>query len=393
MIIWFACLVPIAVLAFCLWKFKERYNWIEILVQLVIPILLIFGAKLLIESTQTSDTEYWGGWAVRAEHYEDWNERVPCSHPEYRTEYYTDSNGNSASRSVYVGQQHAYDVDYHPEYWEIDDSNGLSIRIASSFYSHLAKRWGNNKFVDLKRDYHSNDGDKHVTIWDGKRETLEACTTEHSYENRVAVSDSVFNFPEVENPQELGLYEYPGISGHSQKSVLGNAGPGTIPGEQAFGYYNATLGRKKQVKLFMLIYRDQPMPTALDQEAYWKGGNKNELVSCVGVDKDFNIQWSYIFSWSKSEVLKAAARDHLQGQKKLDLVEYANWLGPEVDKSWERFEFKEFEYLTVTPPWWAVLLVYIISLIVAIVLSLISIHNSHDANGVRRRFRWERFRS
>jgi hypothetical protein len=389
-IVWFAAVIPLVVLAITFSKFKNRVVWWEVLVQVAVPISLILLSKWMIETSQTNDTEFWGGWGVRAEYYEDWNERVSCRHPIPCSHSTYDSKGNyTGTAHSNDGYSHLYDVDYHPPYWEIDDSNGDSHRISKPFFASLTKRWGNQKKVDLGRSFHDNDGDKYVTVWDQKKATLEAVTTQHTYENRVAVSDSVFNFKEIENPEELGLFEYPKISGYKQRVILGKGGADHVQAEKELNYFNATLGRKKQVRLFLLIYRNTDMATAMDQEAYWKGGNKNELVSCVGVDDENAVQWSYVFSWSKSEELKAEARNQLVGQEKLDLPAYVAWLGPAVDKSFVRLEFAEFDYLSVEPPWWAVLIVYALTALVSVGIAFwVVMNNQHH----ERRFRWGRAR-
>jgi hypothetical protein len=83
---------------------------------------------------------------------------------------------------------------------------------------------------------------------------------------------------------------------------------------------NALLGRKHQIRVWVLLYRDQPRDISKRQEALWKGGNKNELVICVGLNKANEFQWAEVFSWTKREDLKVSVRDYIQAQKKLDLV-------------------------------------------------------------------------
>jgi hypothetical protein len=383
-IVWFAAAIPLIVMAAVFFKFRTRIVWWEVLVQLAIPIALIVLSKWMIETSQTSDTEYWGGWTRTAEYYERWNERVSCRHPISCS--HRDKDGFAMHSND--GYYHSYDVDDHPPRWVLHDSNNLSIRTSKPFFESLAKRWGSRKKVDLGRNFHSIDGDKFVATWDQKRETLEAVATEHTYENRVAVSDSVFNFQEIENPQEIGLFEYPNLNGHRQRVILGKGGADHIQAEKDLNYFNATLGRAKQVRLFILIYpKGTTMQTAVDQEAYWKGGNKNELISCVGVDDEYNVQWSYVFSWSKSETLKAEARGKLAGQDKLDLPGYVAWLGPAVQKSFVRLEFAEFAYLSVEPPWWAVLLVYVLTALASVGIAFWVVMNDQHHE---RRFRWGR---
>lgn len=383
MIIWIALAIPIPAAAAVYWRYHHRITLWEAGLMLGVPVLCVGLAKLVVETAQTSDTEFWGGWVTQAEYFEDWDERVscrheiPCSHPEYST----DEKGHRY-QSGYIhsndGHWHAYDVDYHPEKWSIDGSNGEGFSIDRGTFERLAAQFGNRVFRDLNRSYHSNDGDKYVATWKGEPERLEPVTTDHRYENRVQASSSIFNFPEIKDPGSLGLYDYPAIAGHSQRCVLGNAGPSSVEGERKLQYLNATLGSSKQFRVFVLAFHDRTMQVAFDQEAYWKRGNKNELVVCVGLDKDASAQWAYVFSWSESEALKIEARDFLMGQKTLDLVAFAEWLGPVVREKWVRKDFKDFSYLTVEPPTWAVVTTFFVTLAVSAGVAFWAVMNESD---------------
>lgn len=395
MIIWLALIIPAITGAVLYYKFQRKINLWELLALVGIPVLLVIFSKFLVESLQTMDTEYWGGWTTTAEYYEDWNERVSCRHPKYRTETYTttDSKGRTTThtRQVRDGNMHAYDVDYHPEHWDLRTSNGERLSINSSRFGFLAQRFGNRVFVDLHRSYHSNDGDKHVTTWTGTEETFDTVVTKHSYENRVVVSDSIFNYPEVEEStkKDYGLYDYPALNSYKQRAILG---PGGGQADLRLRHWNAKLGRLKQVKMFVCVFQNQPKQAALEQESYWKGGNKNEFISCVGIDKEQKVKWSYVFSWSESDGLKIRARDYLMGQEKLDLTAYVDWLAPEVRKDFVRKPFADFAYLTVEPPGWAVFLVYLLTLLACGGLGAFVVLNSIDADGNTRYRRWRRGR-
>lgn len=373
MIIWFALVIPILAVVVLWWQFHRRIVLWELGILVAAPIALIAVSKFVIETAQVTDTEYWGGWAAKAEYYEDWNERVSCRHPIPCS--HRDKDGYSLHPND--GYYHAYDVDYHPPYWQIVDSNGIVVDVSESTFRSLSARWNNRRFVDLGRSYHTNDGDKYVTAWDQKPETLEAVTTAHSYENRVQASTSILNFKEVEDPAALGLYEYPAVNGYTQRQLLGNAGADTAQAERRLQYWNAVLGRKKQVRMFILVFKNAPLDTAMDQEAYWKGGNKNELVSCVGVDDAYGVQWAYVFSWSKSEDLKVEARNVLATQDALDLPGYIEWLAPEVEQRFERLPFATFSYITVEPPLWAVILVFVLTILVDAGIAVWVIMNEH----------------
>ena len=391
MIIWLALVLPIPAVAVLYWKFHHRIVLWEVLIMFATPVVCVSVGKLLVDAVQSRDKEYWGGWVTQAEYYEDWNERVNCRHPISCThpEYSTDSKGKryqSGYKHLNDGHYHSYDVDDHDPYWEVATSNGHSMKVSQQKFEALATRFGNRAFVELNRSFHTDDGDKYVALWKGERERLEPATTEHSYENRVQASTSIFNFPEID-PRENDLYEYPPITEqYYQRCVLGDAGPTTVDGEKRFQELNALLGREKELRLYVLVFRDRGMQAATDQMTYWKGGNKNELVSCVGVDANSVVQWAYVFSWTEVESIKVEARDFLAGQKALDLTAYAAWLEPVLRERWIRKRFEDFAYLTVEPPGWVIMTTFIVTFLATgavCVFAIINDENPGDRNTYR----------
>jgi len=367
MIIWLALVIPLIAIPILFWRFQHQIRWWELLILAGTPILLITIAKFTIEYAQVADAEFWGGWATKAEYYEDWDEEVSCRHPRYTT----DSKGNSH----FAGYYHLYDVDYHPPYWQIVDSNGLVVYICQGNYRRLTGQFNNENFVDLHRRYHSNDGDKYVTTWPGSRETLEPVVTQHTYINKVQASSSIFNFPKID-PKKVQLFEYPGIDGDAhQACILGDVGPQVVQAEKYLQYWNAILGTTKQAKIFVLLFKNKQMRAAMDQEAYWKRGNKNELIVCIGIDDQYNTQWSYVFSWTEVEILKVEVKNLALDQKVLDLPTLVERVGPLVQEKWIRKHFRDFDYLSIDPPTWAVVLVFVLTLAVSTGLSIWVVKN------------------
>lgn len=379
MIIWFLIFIPALTALILSFGFRKRVTWQEYLLVLGVPIILIVTAKFTSEYSQTRATEYWGGWMLTAEYYEDWNERVSCRHPKYRTE--TDSDGDT--HQVFDGYEHSYDVDDHPPYWKAVDSNGSGFRLNSVQFEILAKKFGNRTFVDLHRSYHTKDGDKYVTKWTGTPESLELTTVAKTYENRVQASDSVFNYPPVENAKELGLYEHPKIQGWYQPVVLGLAGPTSW---YKLELLNALHGARSKVRVYVLAWQGKGMDVAVKQEAYWKNGNKNELVICVGTDSKFQPQWCRPFGWTQLEDLKIGARDLIMGQKQLDLVALSGWLEGKVKGRVVRRDFREFDYLSVNPPFWVIVLTAVVVFMTSIGLAWWSVVN--DFRYEERRRSW-----
>lgn len=392
--IWGALLIPfLAALAMAYWG-RRRVTWWELVIPFVAASLLIGIAKVSSETLQTLDQEYWGGWAVTATYYEPWDEEVPCSHAKYRTETRTrsvsDGKGGTTtetySEQVFDGYEHAYDVDYHGPIWEVINSNGEHIGISQGYWQHLTEFWSNRSFRELNRDYHSVDGNAYDTVFPGTEALLVPTKTPHVYENRVQASSSVFNYPEVSKTdrKRYGLYAYPRFDPLYGPAVLPT---GRHTGEPELQRTNALLGRSKQVCVWVLIFKDQPLAAALKQEALWKRGNKNEFVVCVSLDAAEQVQWAQVFSWTKEEQLKVEARNFLLAQPKLDLVAFDRWLRPELEQHWKRRPFKEFSYLTVEPPAWVIWLVYGLVLCLTGGLSWWALVNEFGADGISRGLR------
>jgi hypothetical protein len=360
--IWYALAFPVAGAAWLLWAGRWRVVWWEAVLPVALVAAVIFGCKLAGESAQVRDTEYWGGWATRSIYDEPWNERVPCAHIKYCRG--RDSNGRPYRYAC--GHLHAYDVSYHPARWFMVDSNGAKLGIGKQRFENLSERWGNRKFIDMKRDYHTRDGDRYLSEWNQETATLEPITTKHTYENRVAASDSIFRFEKIENTK--GLFDYPEIRGYYLPALLGKGGENRKAGARAMDLMNAELGARKQFRLWVLLFPPgTPRSRGLDQEAYWKGGNKNELVVTVGLDNHGSVAWAYPFSWMKSEDLAVEIRERLESTEgPLDLLAFAEWLRPEVEERFVRRPFAEFSYLSVAPPLWAVVLAYILAIIATI---------------------------
>ncbi len=366
MIIWSAMIVPIITAVVLYMAFAHKTMVLEFVIPFVASAMFIFCSKGCVETTQTSDVEYWGGYVHRAEYYEDWNERVSCRHPIYCTRTVRSSDGETRQEEYVCGHWHSYDVDYHHPYWVLRDTLGGSHSISQASYEEMVVRWGNSTFEELNRNYHDDDGDRYFTLWDQHPETIEAVTAIHRYENRVQAADSTFSFQEVD---PAGLYEYPSLRGHNNAAVLGDAGPDGAFGIRALDYLNSTLGTAKQIRLWVLIFKNGSLSDGLRQENLWKGGNKNELVITVGVDDDYAVVWSHVFSWTDAKTIVVEARNLVVGQAPLHLGQLAKDLEPLILEKWVRKNFADFSYLTVEPPTWAVLLVFALTIILNLGIS------------------------
>lgn len=378
---WIPMIFPVLAVIVCFAFFKSKTLWWEPIIPLAVVAIFILIFKFAAEHSLTSDTEYWSGYIVKAEYFEDWNERVSCRHPRYCTRTVTRGSGKNrytTTEQYQCGWQHAYDVDYHPEYWKKTDNNGISSRISKSDFLKYVKLFGNNKFVDLHRDYHTDDGDKYQTDWNGSDQTIDILVTKHTYTNKVQTSHSVFNFPEVDTSdiRQFKLFDYPPIKDNGHQDHL--LGMNDKPVERKLEILNAKLGKKKQVKAFIAIY-DGPIKAAELQEAYWKGGNKNEFIVCLGLDKNGSKpKWVHIISWNLNKTVNIKVRNWVMKQDKLNLAELSDVMYTELDAGFERQPFAEFSYLKVELTNGQILAIWIVSFILSVGIGIWIVMNPLD---------------
>jgi len=337
---------------------------------------MIFSMKAIIEKVQVSSKEYWGSFVSNVQYYEEWNQWITktCTR-----ECCCDDKGENCS-------EESYDCSYcetHPAQWILTTTTGESISIDQNEYIKIRHTLGGEKFVELNRDFYTKDGNEYYCSWENHDSTKAIpVSTLHYYENRVKAADqSVFHYEKVssDDVKKYSLKEYPMIYNYyKMTSVIGDSSSDASTADKKICYINGFLGNKKQVKVFVLVFKNQPIEAALYQEWYWSGGNKNEFIVCVGIDNDRNVKWCKPISWTRSEELKDQVKDFVQSQKKLNLTALAVYLEPQIDKQFVRRGFREFDYLTVEPPGWAVFLTYLLTIISNLLLSRWIIRNEYE---------------
>lgn len=395
--IWISLLIPLLGAVVLLIWFREKLTWWEIFLPTLVCLVFTGIFKFTVEKCQVSDTEYWGTLGRRAEYYEPWStwvdqtctRQVACG---------TDSKGNTK----YCTE--TYDCSYcdnnGPEWYLIGD-DGTKIRIPQEKFEELKVRWNATpKFEELNRDIDysggcGEDGDKYVITWDEKPLTSEPITSEHTYENRVQAAHTAFDFAEV-SPEEAklnGLYEYSEVTGYKQKTVLGlDSIQWMNPNDKLYlekmiDYNNGEMGARKQARIWALFFQDKPAVTANLQEAYWKGGNKNEMIICVGLSSHTNwVQWVRPFSWTTNRTLLVDLREDLIKTGKFSGKAFSQVIRKDMER-FERKEFKEFSYITVDPPFWAIVTTFIITIIITVACCWWAVVNETETNKS-----WERRR-
>lgn len=375
MIIYIALLIPVFTAIVLYLFFKHKTVWWEFCIPFGASIIFVLSSKFLIEVISTTSQEYWGSFIDRVEYYEDWDEWIEQTC--YRS-CCCDADGNNCSTESYDCSYRLY----HPPIWQIITTTGETVGIDAAEYTRLKSLFGAETFVDMRRDYYMDDGDKYFCQWNKDSISAIPVTTMHYYENRVKAADqSIFHFQEVDTSdiRQFDLKQYPEIYGYYQQDVIigDDCNDARIANEK-FKYINGSLGSKKEMRIYVLVYKNQPVKAALYQEWLWSGANMNEFVICIGIDNERNVKWCYPISWTPAEMLKADVKQFVLSQDKLNLCALADYIYPQIDKQFIRKDFKEFDYLTVEPSFNAILITFILTLFLNTCISIWIIINEYE---------------
>ena len=337
--------IPVITCIILFTKFFKETVWWEYGVVIAPSIIMYFFLKYAMISYSTAATEYLGGYVTSTIYYEEWDEMVLVhktrqvpdgvdkdGHTKYRTEHYTE-----------------WERRYHPEEWAYTDNrSNWEHSISKSMFNYInEKLQAKPVFKDMHRHYHRIDGDAYIRHYNSKPENCYSLTWEHTYENRVKGSDhSIFKFRDLSKKEikQYGLYEYPEIINLDQNPIIGKKVP--YKHENAIRYINAYYGGKKQIRVFILLFDSPNVLVGEMQQSHWLGGNKNEFVVCLGVDKHNNVMWCYPFSWEDKPKLGVETKQYFIDHPKLNIGEYSKFLTSHIH-DWKRKEFTDFEYISV----------------------------------------------
>jgi hypothetical protein len=375
MIIWLSFFIPILTTIVLLLFWGKKVAWFELVIKIVAVFLVILCAKGCSTAFLTDDDEFWTYKAVSVWHEDEWDEWIEKT----CTEEYacgTDSKGNTKYCT------RTYDCsyrDYHPDEYYFVDEYGSQHSISKEEYLKYRDMWGNNSFVEMNRDFYHIDGDAHKSVWDGKRTSIKIFVDKHTYENKIIASKNVFNFEKIapEEAVKRGLFDYPNTN--YKPSVLSVK---NWPWKEAFNkdadYTNAVLGPKKQVRIWYVLFDNKPSLTGRWQESYWQGGNKNEFVICVSLDKAGKVQWCHVFSWTDNRYPVVKVQHLIAEQGIFDPLKTNLEVEKILQAQFERKHFKDFSYLEIEPTNAAIIWTYILVILFSVGSSVWIIMNEID---------------
>lgn len=377
--IWFNMLIPIIAVIVLAIGFKKKIAPWEYALVFFIPIIGIAIAKYTSVYFQTRVTEYWNSYLIRAEYVEPWStwHNETCSKQV--------CTGSGDDRKCHTETYDCSHCDNNGPSWTAWDNLGRSYVISKEYFERLCKIWGKREFVELNRHivYHfgcGQDGDEYITYYDGVFEHTQPVCTKHNYENKVRSSKSIFNFQKVDKKDvaTYGLVDYRPADLFNYNPIFGIVNDSA---SKRLTWWNAHLGSVKQVHMNIIVFRDKTISAAEMQRSYWKGGNKNEFILCIGIDNNYKIQWTKVISWTEVEILKLKVERSVVNME-FNLPAIVDTMAINVRKDFKRKEFKDFKYISIEPTPTATIVAFIVTLILTIGLAIFSVNNEFNVDGV-----------
>lgn len=389
-------LIPIVTSAMAYYVWGKKFVWWEFLLPMFASFIFILITKFAVEKSLLNDTEYRGGLIVEARYYEYWETwvRKTCSE-QYACGTYTTGTGNNKTTHTKYCTRY-YDCSYcnrNDAYWRVYDDQGHSWSISEKEYLRLMKQWNvTPEFVELNRNIRyrggcGKDGDMYRIRWNGDILTSETSSWTASYDNHVQVSKSHFDLRDIskKDAKKHGLYEYPDLNRYYQPTVLGLDSMNFLTQSQKngtrkmFDYFNGNYGPKRKIRLFVLLFNDKPIDIGIKQKNYWVGGNKNELVVCIGLNKNTGkLDWVYPFTWTENKRIAVDVREDVMN---LDTLNFTNlfYILDDATKTFTYRDFNQYNYLSVDPPTWEVWFVYVVTFLISLGLLYYGYINEFEA--------------
>jgi len=285
-IIFLLMTIPVLVGLFFFIK-SDRIIWWESLSSIAVALAVCSLTFAISQCSSTRDTETWSGQITRVEHTPEWD----AEWEELETRYTTDSDGNSESYTVWVTKR-----EHHEPEWTAITTIG-ELTLSQGYYSHIVKEHGERSERGYRPNYSKGDrNDYYSDVSDDPEFCNYPVTKVVNWRNPLKNAKGLHGFREMgeDEANKLNLFDYPLNGNFKSSRLLGN------PDIDIWNWdkMNAAIGAAKQVNVILINCTGRNQEFAKNQEIYWRGGKKNDLVLCYGEG------WSYVFGWSQSQLIK-----------------------------------------------------------------------------------------
>lgn len=301
--------------------YKHEITLLEMLANLTIPILILGIFWLISISSKLHDTQIYNGHVIEKQ-----RNKISCRHS-YSCNCRQSCSGSGknkvCSQVCQTCYSHLYDFEY------------VAKTTIGNFYIDTIDRQG----IQIPQRY------KDIIIDEPVSDT-------RSYQNYIKGSqNSLFNIKvEVSPEDQKRIPKYPNkiydyyrldrvldISGYLSKDLIKdhNLKISEILKDQ----------KSEKKSNVVIVYLKDSEDFANKIISQWIGGKKNDILIFIGIDKELNIQYVKIHSWSLQNIFDVLLRDDIYRLKNIGNPELFNIIQQEIDKSYVRRSFEEFEYL------------------------------------------------
>lgn len=387
-VFWSVFAISIIYIGWRWWQKGEEFTWTERILQVLITILSTFSIYgiFLFTAGDLHDTEVWNGTVKSSSYYEGWTERV-------ETTVCADSNKDGSCKRYETKVSY---VDHQP-YWQIHTTNGEDIHIKAENYRNLRRHFGNEKFEFIIHPNQSSvgDGNAYHTEWNGSEQLAIPTAVEHPYVNYLKAAKNSILYPSLasETGYEELLLSYPRVQSSNWGEIELNrvmVAGSRVPQEwikaldQQLDMIASKLGHAKQMNVLVYVVNTKDRAFLYALESHWTKGKKNDVIVIIGVTDFPKVEWASVMAWTENELFKVQLRDRIEGLKDIqEATVVSNVIADQIGKTpsdggFERMPMKKLEYLIydIKVPFWTILVVTIIVLIISISTSCIMENNN-----------------
>lgn len=206
----------------------------------------------------------------------------------------------------------------------------------------------------------------------------EAVTKEDIYIDYISGSNSVFNTADmIENSiYKNHIPNYPSVYDYYRSNIILSTLPidQHLKNELNFKLRNilAELGPSKENSTLIVI-TDQPEEYAVHLKNGWNNGKKNEAILVIGINQNYDILWTNVFSWSSQFLFNDLLSEDLLNAKTLkNTDQIISAIYKNVTTHFNRRPMEEFSYLLFerTVPFSVILIVFFIQILVNVGISM-----------------------
>lgn len=349
---WVFALLPIAVGGVLWYRRPDQVIWKEWLGGAGCALLMAGLFQLLASIGMTSDVETWSGHITQTSHYGQWIEEYEQMHTRQVADG-TNKDGDTTYRTeIYYTTEHATHYEKwtaHRDFGSYTDEEQVSRETYGEIYQRFGARINSTETQSTTHGGHYDGGDRNKYITLNNTGYIYPVTTTRRFENRVKAAPSLFSFSKV--PTNIQVYPWPKNENWMASDRLLGTAPALID-PYKFDCLNSALGPIKRVNVIMVGFGTQGDDYAHYQQAKWIGGKKNDIVICFGGGtKESPADWSYVFGWSESELVKRNLQSLLIGRPINDDLLPA--ISEEIQKNYTIKDWKKFDYISIEPPTWS----------------------------------------